>query len=266
MSSDSPPPDDIEYEFGNPFPGRILAPEAWVQTAWKRLPEGLIDWFSVYGRQAPVVVDLGCGNGRSVLAHAVRRPEANILGVDILPVVIRYATRRANQRGMGHVRFAVIGGRELLEKHTPAGTIDEIHCYHPQPYYRKEEIGKRLITPEFLTLVCRALSPGGQFVIQTDHPAYWAYIQAVVPLFMAFRPHPDPWPDGLRSRRETIAKGQGLSIFRGVGTRRLDWDEAQAREQARQLPPPIFNADRRLRETDAIEAGRRPQQRGKGRR
>ncbi len=256
MSLDPFPLDDIEYEFGVPFPGRILEADRWVQTAWKKLPEGLIDWAAVYGRSAPVVLDLGCGNGRSVLAHAVRRPEANILGVDILPVVIRYATRRGNQRGMSHVRFAVIGGRELLERHVPAGSVEEIHCYHPQPYYHRDEISKRLLTPEFLSLVCRALAPGGRFVIQTDHPAYWDYIQSISSLFLDFQAHPASWPDGLRSRRETIAKGQGLSIFRGVGTLRPDWNEAQATELAAALPLPVFNADRRLRAADAIEAGR----------
>ena len=91
---------DVEYEFGIPIPGRILPEDQWARTALKKLPpEGPIDWAQVFGRTAPLILDIGCGNGRFTLASAIRRPEFDHVGIDILPVVIRYATRRANQRG-----------------------------------------------------------------------------------------------------------------------------------------------------------------------
>jgi len=113
--------------------------------------------------------------------YAEPRPEYNHFAVDILPVVVRYATRRANQRGLSNVRVAVIGGRELLRDYVAAGTVTEIHCYHPQPYYEPREIGLRLITPEFLALVHRSLVPGGLFIVQTDNPAYARYMRLVLP-------------------------------------------------------------------------------------
>src|SRR5581483_2806669 len=90
----------IEREFGVPVPGEILDPAQWTQTALKKLPEGHLAWHALFGRDAPVVVDLGCGNGRFLLGSAVWRPDHDHLGVDVLPVVIRYATRRGNQRGL----------------------------------------------------------------------------------------------------------------------------------------------------------------------
>ncbi len=91
----------IEYELGVPIPGRILPRAEWARTAIKRLPEsGPLDWAAIFGRSAPIVLDLGCGNGRYTISSALSRPDHDHFAVDILPVVIRYATRRANQRGL----------------------------------------------------------------------------------------------------------------------------------------------------------------------
>src|SRR5262245_19908577 len=151
-----PNPGSIEKEFGVPIPGEILDPARWAKTALKKVPKGIIDFAALFGRQAPLVLDIGCGNGRFSLASALARPEFDHLASDILPVVIRYATRRGNQRGLANLRFAVIGGRELLAGHISPGSVTEMHCYHPQPYYERSQVHRRLITPEFLMLAHRA--------------------------------------------------------------------------------------------------------------
>lgn len=244
-----------EREFGVPVPGEILAPEQWTQTALKKIPEGHLDWQQLFGRQAPVVLDLGCGNGRYLLASATFRPEVDHFGTDVLPVVIRYATRRGNQRGFKNLKFGVIGGRELLAEHIAPGSVSEIHVYHPQPFYDVREISKRLINPEFLALVHRSLVPGGQFVLQTDNPGYWKYMQQIVPLFFEFQTFSGTWLDSPRgrTRREIIALKEGLPVFRGFGTAKADLSFESALKLAEELPPPVFNADRRLMALDAIE-------------
>src|SRR6478735_2599346 len=210
----------IEREFGVPFPGTILPPDRWTQTALKRYPEGGLCWPELFGRTAPVVLDLGCGNGRYLIGSALTRPDYDHLGVDTLPVVVRYARKRANQRGLTNIKFAVGGGQELLAEHVDPGSVAEIHVYHPQPYYDPGQVHRRLITPEFLALVHRTVLAGGLFVVQTDNPGYWRYIREVGPVFFDFREHPQPWPESPRgrTRREIIARSKGLPIFRGIGT------------------------------------------------
>ena len=246
------PPDGGDREFGVPFPGRVLEQSQWTQTALKSMPEGLLNWRELFGRDAPVVLDLGCGNGRYLIGSALARPDHDHLGTDILPVVIRYARKRGNQRGLPNLKFAVLGGHELLEKHVPAHSVAEAHCYHPQPYYDPAKVHLRLVTPAFLALVHRSLVPGGLFVIQTDNPGYWKYIRAVVPHFFEFRDVPGRWPDAPRgrTRREILALKKKLPVFRGTGTARTDLSAAEALARAEALPPPTFDADRRLRDLD----------------
>jgi len=247
-------PNRIEREFGVAFPGQIVDQSKWTQTALKAMPEGLLNWHELFGRDAPVVLDLGCGNGRSLIGSAITRPDHDHLGIDILPVVIRYARKRGNQRGLSNIKFAVLGGRELLEKHVAAHSVAEIHCYHPQPYYDPAKVHLRLITPTFLASVHRALKPGGLFVVQTDNPGYWKYIREVVPVFFDFHERIGRWPDSPkgRTRREIIALKKKLPVFRGHGTAKLDLSEDEAIRLAEAMPPPTFDADRRLRDLDRL--------------
>jgi tRNA (guanine-N7-)-methyltransferase len=214
------------------------------------MPDGVLDFEQLFQRKAPIVLDLGCGNGRSTIHSAIIKTDHDHLGVDVLPVVIRYARKRGNQRGITNVKFAVLGGLELLEKHIAPGTIREIHVYHPQPYYDPSQVHRRLITPHVLTLVHRSLEPGGTFIIQTDNPGYWKYIQQVVPVFFEFHERIGKWPDAPkgRTRREIIAMKRRLPIFRGTGVAKAAYDL----DAANALPPPTFDADRRLRELDRI--------------
>jgi tRNA (guanine-N7-)-methyltransferase len=80
-------------------------------------------------------------------------------------------------------------------------------------------------------------------------------MRQIVPVFFAFEERPGPWPDAPkgRTRREIIALRRGLPVFRGVGKAREGLSEAEARRLTEALPPPVFDADRRLRELDEME-------------
>lgn len=239
------PPGAIESEFGVPFAGVILPPEQWAKTAIKRLPEsGPLDLDAVFGRAAPRVLEIGCGNGRFMLASAVRRSEVDHIGIDALPVVIRYATRRANQRGLTNCRLAVCDGARFLSRYCPAGQLSEIHVYHPQPYAETADFSLRLFSHEFLGLVHRALTPGGRLYVQTDNAGYWQYLQQVLGKLMHFHVQEGLWPEDPlgRSRREIVALNKGLTVYRGWAERRDDLEAAAFAELCAGLPEPTFQA------------------------
>jgi tRNA (guanine-N7-)-methyltransferase len=174
----------------------------------------------------------------------VSRPEHDHFAIDVLPVVIRYATRRANQRGLHHVRFAVKDAQTFLATYVADASVAEVHLYHPQPYHDRRQAHRRVVTPRFVADVHRVLQSGGLFVVQTDNPDYWQYMSRVLPAFFDFHAHEGPWPDAPegRTRREIMARQRGLKIFRGLGKRRVDLDRGAALEQARSLPEPTFRS------------------------
>jgi tRNA (guanine-N7-)-methyltransferase len=247
----------IEYELGVPIPGRILPPTEWARTAVKRLPEtGPLDWATIFSRSAQIVLDLGCGNGRYTLLSASSRPDRDHFAIDVLPVVIRYATRRANQRGLHNARFAVKDAETFLERYAPSSSVAEVHLYHPQPYHDHRQSHRRVLTPRFLADVHRVLAPEGLFFVQTDHPDYWAYLTRVLPEFFDWHERTEPWPDAPegRTRREILARSRGLTIFRGEARRRDELSTDAAEALARRLPLPTFRSRGPWSELDRLES------------
>lgn len=208
-----------DHDFGVPIPGVVLPEDQWAKTALKKLPPpGPLDWKEIFGREAEVVVDIGCGNGRFTITSALARPEFNFLAIDILPLVLRYATRRANQRGLGNVRFAALDGQRLLADYVAPGSLAEIHLYHPQPYRDPAEREQRILTPEFLSLVHQALSGAGKFFLQTDNRDYWRSMEKSLPELFDVEAATDAWPDTPqgRTRREIYARQHHMTVYRAV--------------------------------------------------
>lgn len=253
-----------ESDYGVPLPGAWVPEGERTSTHVQRLPLGYLTSIAIFDRQAPFVVDLGCGNGRASILHALAHPEMDHLAVDIFPGAIRHAARRANRRGLTNIRFAVGDAREIIRR-LPDGSVAEVHLYHPQPIYDLAAASKRLLTPAFLLQVHRVLLPASRpaeagtptptFILQTDHPAYWQYLATVVPLFFTWEPTTEPWPDAPegRTRREILARQMGLPIYRAVAHPRVDLNRDEASRAAEKMPLPRFDADRTLQQLDVRE-------------
>jgi tRNA (guanine-N7-)-methyltransferase len=237
---------DRESTCGVPFPGVKLPRERWSRT---RAPLGergrRFDWDRVFGRRAQHVVDLGCGNGRFLVASALARPDADHLGVELVPPAVKFASLRAGQRGLTNLKIAWGDANEFVLERCAPGSVDEFHLYHPQPYFEAKDAGRRQLTPAILGALHQALVPGGRFVFQTDNDAWARYAREVVPALFEWHEESGPWPDAPlgRTLREITARRLGLAVVRAQ-CRRKDVDEAQATALVARLPLPAFDANR----------------------
>lgn len=203
------------------------------------------DWRASFGRDAPRVLDLGCGNGFWLLHSGLARPGFDHLGLELVPPALRLGSLRAGQRGLAHVKFAWGDATEFVVERCPSASVDEVHLYHPQPYYEARRIVRRQLTPEVLGAIHRVLRPGGLFVFQTDNPAYMAYARRIAPALFEFKERHEPWEDmpSGRTLREIIARSQGLRIERATG-RPLELSEALRASRVAALPVPEFDANK----------------------
>jgi tRNA (guanine-N7-)-methyltransferase len=138
-----------------------------------------LDLAVLFGREAPVEVDLGCGDGGFLLRYAPRHPERNFLGVERLLGRIRKLDRKAPRLGLTNLRALRVDAAYLVRYLLRPGTVAAFHIYFPDPWPKKRHRGRRLINAAFAGALHRALGPGGTVYLRTDDADYFAQMLEV---------------------------------------------------------------------------------------
>ena len=126
------------------------------------------NWFDqAFGRERPVVMELGCGRGEYTLALARSRPDIGVLGVDRNGARLWKGAATALEEGLTNARF-LRTPIEYLEDHVPAGRVSEIWIPFPDPLRKNRQARHRLLSPQFLERYRRLLWPGGAVHLKTD--------------------------------------------------------------------------------------------------
>jgi tRNA (guanine-N7-)-methyltransferase len=137
-----------------------------------------VDWVALFGRRAPLVIEIGFGNGLFLVDLSRRRPDTNIVGVEISLPSLRHGTRKVQRAGLTNVRLIKDGGRPVLQALCAPSTVDAVYINFPDPWPKKGHQARRLIDDAFLDLLATRLKPGGRLDIATDHAGYAAHIAA----------------------------------------------------------------------------------------
>ena len=127
---------------------------------------------ATFGRSAPRVLEVGIGNGETLLELAEGRPEADFIGVEVHRPGIGHCLLGIESRGLTNVRLIARDAVEVLEKQIPDGSLDELLLYFPDPWPKKRHHKRRIVQPPFVALVARKLKPGGLFRLATDWAPY----------------------------------------------------------------------------------------------
>lgn len=154
---------------------------SWRETPWP------VDWPAIFGRRAPLVLEIGCGNGEMLARRAAAAPHNDFLAVDLQwPSVLR-ALRRVNQAGLDNARLTKGGADMVLTRLCAPGQLSHVYCLFPCPWPKRRHQVKRLFDAQFLRLMNSRMAPQADFRLVTDwRPfAQWVGEQA---LEAAFRP------------------------------------------------------------------------------
>ena len=130
------------------------------------------DYFTT---EAPLEIDLGCGDGKFTLEMAGHHSERNFLAVERLLGRVRKVCRRADKRGLENLRVLRLETLYTLEWLLPENSVDRLHLLCPDPWPKAKHHRRRLFQKPFLDAVVRVLKPGGELLFKTDHDEYFEW-------------------------------------------------------------------------------------------
>jgi len=134
------------------------------------------DWPALFGRAAPLVVEIGFGSGLFLVDLARRQPATNVLGLEISLPSLRNAGRKVRQVGLSNVQLMQADAPSALQALCLPGSVAEIIINFPDPWPKKDQLGRRLIQDEFLALLGSRMCPGADLDVATDHEEYAVHI------------------------------------------------------------------------------------------
>jgi tRNA (guanine-N7-)-methyltransferase len=169
---------------------------------------------SIYGREANIAVDLGCGDGSFLAALAAGDPAKDFLGVERLAGRVRRACRRIERNGLTNARVVRFEISYVVEHLLPVNSISVFYLLFPDPWPKRRHAPRRLVTERFLASLHRALWAKGIVRIATDQTEYFHQITRLVAHSGLFAVDPNPRFPGPATKFERIFLQQGVTIHR----------------------------------------------------
>lgn len=188
--------------------GRITpAQQRALKDLWPRYGAGTgdvpLDYAVIFGRRAPVILEIGFGNGDALVAEAAAHPENNYIGIEVHRPGIGNLLRRLESLEISNVRVMLADAKEVLTAQIPEASLSGVHLFFPDPWPKKRHHKRRLVQPDFAALVMRKLEPGGYIHLATDWKDYAEHMVSVL------------------SRTPGLAEVSGSEPFQGLVASRL---------------------------------------------
>jgi tRNA (guanine-N7-)-methyltransferase len=129
----------------------------------------------IFGRNAPVHVDLGCGDGSFICALAQRIPNKNFLGIERLLNRVRTSARRAAT--LDNVRLLRVESSYAVRYLLPGESVERFYLLFPDPWPKRRHHRRRIVTEDFLVSIHAALERNGSIYVATDDVDYFERIK-----------------------------------------------------------------------------------------
>ena len=135
---------------------------------------------NVFGRDAPLVLEIGSGMGETTAAVATAQPGTDFIAVEVHGPGVGSLLNRILAQELGNLRVIRHDAVEVLEHMISDASLAGIHVFFPDPWPKKRHHKRRLVQPPFAALAARKLKPGGYLHVATDWPEYADQILAVL--------------------------------------------------------------------------------------
>jgi tRNA (guanine-N7-)-methyltransferase len=145
----------------------------------------------LFGRRAPLEIEVGSGKGLFLASAAAATPEHDFLGIEIATKYARFAAARLAKRELANAIMLHGDGTRLFRDQLPDASLAAVHVYFPDPWWKKRHHKRRVMNESFLADVVRTLAPGGALHFWTDVRDYY---EASLELIAARTPLAGPLP------------------------------------------------------------------------
>lgn len=160
--------------------------------------EQILDTTHVFGRSAPLVLEIGFGMGETTAQMAAACPQLNFLGVEVYMPGVGALARRAHDMQLSNLRIIRHDAVEVITQMISPESLDGVHIYFPDPWPKLRHHKRRLVASPFISLLAQRLKKGGYLHCATDWAQYAEQMHQVLsnePLLVnahqAFAPAPE---------------------------------------------------------------------------
>jgi tRNA (guanine-N7-)-methyltransferase len=173
------------------------------------------DWRELFGNDHPIELDLGAGDGGFALAYAQQHPEINLLAVERLLGRVRKIEKRAARTGLTNLRILRLEFGYTVRYLLPPESVSIAHILFPDPWPKRRHWPRRLIQPDFVRDLARALKPGGELRFTTDHAHYFETAQQALRDANMLKPMPEwNWAVDPKTDFQQTFDAEGRTTYR----------------------------------------------------
>jgi tRNA (guanine-N7-)-methyltransferase len=140
----------------------------------------LLDLRSVFGREAPRVLDIGFGDGEALVTTAANNPGIDYFGVEVHEPGIGHLLLLLEKASLTNVRVIVNDAADVVPQRLPESCLDAVNLFFPDPWPKKRHHKRRLVQPPFVAELARALKDGGLLHVATDWADYARHTREVI--------------------------------------------------------------------------------------
>ncbi|MDO6460561.1 tRNA (guanosine(46)-N7)-methyltransferase TrmB [Granulosicoccaceae sp. 1_MG-2023] len=142
--------------------------------------EAPIDWAAEFGREAPLWIEIGFGNGIQTAAIAEKHPEINVLGIEVHLPGVGHLLNLAEKNALSNLRIMRHDAVEVLQNCVLPAQAERILLFFPDPWHKKRHHKRRIVQADFVSLVTSRLHAGGMFHLATDWEPYAEWMVEVL--------------------------------------------------------------------------------------
>lgn len=151
-----------------------------------------VDWSVLFGNTKPVELEIGSGKGLFLANEGKKRPDTNFFGIEVARKYARRAAERAFKRELTNVRVLPGDALLFLSKYTTARSLDAVHIYFPDPWWKKRHRKRRVFCETLVLDIEKALKPNGDLWVVTDVHEYFEVMLGLMEQHPGFAKQPEP--------------------------------------------------------------------------